>query len=84
MPDSVIAGVPPLSTLQSFDRRMADITPYYIAPGLTKKNFYRENGLVILAAVVALFLLITLFLLQKGLLTAATPVVGGKYSPYGF
>ncbi len=58
MPVAPTSGVPPLSTLAQFDRKMATFTPYYIAPGLTKRNFYAENGQIILAAMVALLLMI--------------------------
>ena len=64
MPVSPVAGIPPLSTLQQFDRRMASFTPYYIAPGLTHRNFYAQNGQIILAAMVALMLII-LFVLNS-------------------
>ncbi len=68
MPVSPVAGVPPLSTFAQFDRRMANFTPVYIAPGLTHQNFYRENGQMILAAMVALFLLIFVFLNATGII----------------
>lgn len=64
MPVSPVAGIPPLSTLQQFDRRVANFTPYYIAPGLTHRNFYAQNGQIILAAMVALMLMI-LFVLNS-------------------
>lgn len=83
MPVAPVAGVPPLSTLHEFDRRMANFAPYYIAPGLTKKNFYRENGQIILAGIVALLLLIILFLAQSGVF-AAGPTLIGPYTPYSF
>lgn len=61
MPVTPVAGVPPLSTLAQFDRRMANFTPCYIAPGLTKGNFYTQNGQIILAAVVVIMLIILFF-----------------------
>lgn len=64
MPVAPVAGIPPLSTLAQFDRRMASFAPYYIAPGLTKSNFYAQNGQIILAAMVALLLMI-LFVLNS-------------------
>lgn len=68
MPMTPSAGVPPASTLSA--GTLAGIegkfehfpTPYFIAPGLTPSNFYRENGLIILACVVALMLLILFFM----------------------
>lgn len=83
MPVSPVAGVPPISTLQAFDRQMANFAPYYIAPGLTKKNFYRENGQIILAAIVALLLLVSLFLFQQGVLASA-PASALEYTPFSF
>lgn len=82
MQSSTIAGVPPLDTLQRFDRRMINFRPDYIAPGLTKQNFYRENGQIILAAMVAIMLLISLFVLQSGVFASGTPTVAG-YSRFG-
>lgn len=64
MPVAPVAGIPPLSTLAQFDRKVATFTPYYIAPGLTKQNFYAQNGQIILAAMVALLLMI-LFVLNS-------------------
>lgn len=78
MPVSPVAGVPPTSTLQGFDQRMANFAPVYVAPGLTRKNFYRENGQIILAAMVAIMLLIVLFLFQAGVLSNKPPTVGGS------
>lgn len=67
MPVAPVAGVPPLSTLESLDRSFAHFpTPYYIAPGLTKRNFYKGNGQMILAAMAALLLLIFFFLNSAG------------------
>jgi len=83
MPFSPVVGVPPLDTLQKFDRRMTNFRPDYIAPGLTKQNFYRENGQIILAAMVALMLLISLFIFQSGVLVGGPPTVAG-YSRFGF
>lgn len=68
MPVSPVAGIPPLSTFQAFDRRMANFTPTYIAPGLTHRNFYSQNGQIILAAMAALLLLIFLFLNTTGVI----------------
>ncbi|MEK7581493.1 MAG: hypothetical protein AAB512_04370 [Patescibacteria group bacterium] len=90
MPVSPVAGVPPLSTLHDFDRRISNFAPYYIAPGLTKKNFYRENGQIILASMVALTLLVFLFLTTSGVLASARPMSGEaidsamQLSPYAF
>lgn len=84
MPVSPVAGVPPLATLQQFDRRMANFRPYYIAPGLTKNNFYHANGQIILAAMVALLLLISLFLFQTGVLAVGGPPTVAGYSRFGF
>jgi len=84
MPVVPVAGIPPISTLQRFDRQMATFTPYYVAPGLTQKNFYRENGQIILAAMVAVLLMICLFLLQGNSLLASTASAGLEYTPYGF
>lgn len=83
MPVAPVAGVPPLSTLAVFDRRMANFTPYYIAPGLTHHNFYKENGQIILAAMVAIVLMILLFFVQQGVL-AAGPSAVADLSPYSF
>ena len=90
MPVAPVAGVPPLSTLHDFDRKMSNFAPYYIAPGLTKKNFYRENGQIILAAMVAMLMLIFLFLSTSGVLASArgpaSVVVDSavELTPYGF
>ncbi len=90
MPVAPMAGIPPLSTLHDFDRRVSNFTPYYIAPGLTKKNFYRENGQIILASMVALALLIFLFLTTSGVLASSRPVPlqavdsAMELSPYAF
>lgn len=56
------SGIPPASTLSSIDRGFANFTPSFIAPGLTHKNFYVQNGLIILAAVVAILLIVLFFL----------------------
>lgn len=66
MPVAPVAGIPPLSTLQAFDSRVSTFTPYYIAPGLTKRNFYSQNGQIILAAMVALLLMILFVLNTTG------------------
>ncbi len=67
MPVAPVAGVPPLSTLETIDRSFAHFPPpYYIAPGLTKQNFYKKNGQMILAAFAALLLLIFFFLNSVG------------------
>lgn len=66
MPVTPVAGVPPLSTLQKFDRGMANFRPYYVAPGLTKGNFYTQNGQIILAAIVAIMLIILFFIDSVG------------------
>lgn len=72
MPVAPVAGVPPMSTLQSIDRSFEHFpTPYYIAPGLTKQNFYQKNGQMILAALAALLLLIFMFLNTAGVLGAS-------------
>ena len=72
MPVAPVAGIPPLSTLESIDRSFEHFpTPYYIAPGLTKQNFYRKNGQMILAALVALLMLIFMFLNTTGVLGAS-------------
>lgn len=84
MPVSPVAGVPPTSTLQRFDRQMATFTPYYVAPGLTKRNFYRENGQIILAAMVAIMLMVCLFVFQGTSFLASGITAGAEYSPYGF
>ena len=58
-----VAGVPPASTLAQFDKSFQNFPPpTYIAPGLTKHNFYKANGMIILAAMVALLMIILLFL----------------------
>ena len=90
MPVAPVAGVPPLSTLHEFDRRISNFAPYYIAPGLTKKNFYKENGQIILASMVAIAMLIFLFLSTSGVLASHYAVNKNvinsamELTPYGF
>ncbi len=73
MPDSVAAGVPPLSTLASFNRGIAGLATYVFAPGLDGKNFFAENGMMILAAIVVIFLLVMLLFFNGGVFAALAP-----------
>lgn len=73
MPDSVTAGVPPLSTLQSFNRGISGLATYVFAPGLDGKNFFVENGLMILSAIVVIFLLIMLLFFNGEFFASLAP-----------
>lgn len=72
MPVTPVAGVPPQNILSnSHPVYESYLPPSGMVLGLTKRNFYKGNGQIILAAVAVILLIVIFFLLE----------VGGSYIP---